>query len=140
MMDHLNNIHRENCVLRYSVQEFIEIKVWWLLTYTINWFLYILLSYIKGYRYFQIMIQLWFKFCFSLRTSFKELIWCTNDPMFVFIFSKSIRDLFKGAFSLLVSSIVEWNCYSLGFHNMNTENAPCYWSVLCWNTLRWKGM
>ena len=92
MMDHLNNIHRENCVLCYSVQEFIEIKVWWLLTYTINWFLYILLSYIKGCRYFQIMIQLWYKFCFSLRTSFKELIWCTDDPnVHIHIFQKHER-------------------------------------------------
>ena len=57
MIDQLNNIHRENCVLRYSIQEFIEIEVWLLLTYTINWFLYILLSHIKEYRYFKNMIH-----------------------------------------------------------------------------------
>ena len=51
----INNTHRENCVLINSVQEFIEIEPWLLLTF-ILWLrnqlicIYILLSNIKEYR------------------------------------------------------------------------------------------
>ena len=43
------------------------------------------------------------KLCFSLRTSYKELIWCTNDPVPIFILFVSTGVLFDGAFSLWVS-------------------------------------
>ena len=45
------------------------------------------------------------KFCFSLRTSYQELIWCTNDPnaqIPIFIIAVSAGVLFDGAFSLWV--------------------------------------
>ena len=45
------------------------------------------------------------KFCFSLRTSCKELIWCTNNPttMAIFILFISVRVSFVHVFSLWVS-------------------------------------
>ena len=30
--------------------------------------------------FFQWLLYVFWKFCFSLRTFYKELIWCTNDP------------------------------------------------------------
>ena len=43
------------------------------------------------------------KFCFSLRTSYKELIWCTSDPNARICTFVSAGVLFDRAFSLWVS-------------------------------------
>ena len=54
------------------------------------------------------------KFCFSFRTSYKELIWCNNHPnVHTFILFESVRGIFKGAFSLWVS---------LGWSTINLQN------------------
>ena len=42
-------------------------------------------------------------FCFSLRTSYKELTWCMPNQMSIFILFVSAWVLFEGAFSLWVS-------------------------------------
>ena len=69
------------------------------------------------------------KFCFSSRTSYKELICCTNNSMPVFILFVSSGVLFDGAFSLCVSLSVTAkiifcnypNCiYQLKINNRNT--------------------
>ena len=41
-------------------------------------------------------------FCFSLRTSYKKLIWCTATQILIFVLFVSSEDLFDGAFSLWV--------------------------------------
>ena len=47
-------------------------------------------------------VTAFWKFCYSLRTSYKELIWGTNNPNVQFILFVSTGVLFKGAFSLWV--------------------------------------
>ena len=58
---------------------------------------------IKGV--FPVTALLFWKFCFSLRTSYKVLIWCANDPnAYILTYSfVSSGVLFEGAFSLWVS-------------------------------------
>ena len=43
------------------------------------------------------------RFCFSLRTSYKELIWCTNNPNVQLLLSVSAGVLFASAFPRWVS-------------------------------------
>ena len=37
-------------------------------------------AYHKEWSFCQELLQFFWKFCFSLRTSYNELCWCTNDP------------------------------------------------------------
>ena len=60
------------------------------------------------------------KFCFSLKTWYKELIWCTNQ-MSIFKFFKGAGILFESAFSLWISLnmlyIFDINLYEMcGFY------------------------
>ena len=62
------------------------------------------------------------KFCFSLRTSYKELIWCANyQNVHIYTFCKA-GVLFEGTFSLWVCLIPPYEArlahrYFLGFNN-----------------------
>ena len=63
------------------------------------------------------------KFCFSLRNSYKELIWCTNDPNANIRVFVSAGILFDGAFSPWVSLIwlarLIWNCFFMDWFCYN---------------------
>ena len=68
--------------------------------------------------------------CFSLRTSYKELIWFTNDPMPIFVLFVSAGVSFDGAFTLWVSLkktmsiVLKWNsALSIG----NCESLKPFW-------------
>ena len=53
------------------------------------------------------------KFCLNLRTSYEELIWCTNTTqMAIFMLFESVGVLFEGAFSLWVS--LSWLSFKKG--------------------------
>ena len=54
------------------------------------------------------------KFCFGLRTSYKELIWCTNDPMPIFVlFCKRLSFLWRCFFPV---SILKSLSFPLSFN------------------------
>ena len=68
---------------------------------------------------------LW-KFCFCLRSSYKELIWCTSDPnAHIPLLFVSAGVLFDGAFSLgiLNTPICEFNASTM-FKVINVRNLP----------------
>ena len=56
-------------------------------------------AYHKECSFAIVYVSFW-KFCFSIRTCCRELVWSTNYP---FILSESARVLFEEAFSLWVS-------------------------------------
>ena len=54
-------------------------------------------TYHKERRFASNSFIFW-KFCFSLRTSYKELNWCTSYPIVQFIIFERVEVLFEGAF------------------------------------------
>ena len=56
-------------------------------------------SFASNYLFF-------WKFCFSLRTSYKELIWCAAIQVPIYVLFESAGVLLDGAFSLWVSLII----------------------------------
>ena len=79
------------------------------------------------------------KFCFSLRTSYKELIWSANYLKSIFILFVSTGVLFEGPFSLWVYLIyfsfvlfsVERKCQVV---ILNPWNVPWNWIAFYWNS------
>ena len=60
--------------------------------------------------------SIFWKFCFSLRTSYKELIWCTNDPnAYICTFCKHLNFIWRSK-SLLQFVILFVLPFSI-FHN-----------------------
>ena len=57
-------------------------------------------------KFFPVTTSFVWRFCFSLRTSYKKLIWCTNNPNFhVCNFRKRWSFIWRCFFSLWVSSV-----------------------------------
>ena len=50
-----------------------------------------------------VTILFFWRFCFSLRTTYKELIWCTNYQMSILILFIGAGVLFQGAFEKMLA-------------------------------------
>ena len=62
------------------------------------------------------------QFCFSLRTSYKKLIWCTNNPNVHIHAFRNVRILFEGRFGLrsfLKAHLVWASYYIFSVRNYN---------------------
>ena len=72
------------------------------------------------------------RFCFSLRTSYKELIWCTSYRLAIFTLLVSAEILFKDVFSCESPEEI-WSCFleETIFFSIAAESI---WFAFCFGT------
>ena len=74
------------------------------------------------------------KFCFSLRTSYKELIWCTNDPnAHIRTFCKRWSFIWRCFFHVSILKSFSWKLRFELCKILHPTNGNAFWCMIYFN-------